>query len=65
MRPEDIAALVARCPRLQVVATSRAPLKIGAESEFALPPLELPTVDEHSLERLRPALPSPCSFSAR
>ena len=38
----DIAALVARCPALQVIATSRAPLKIGAESEFGLPPLELP-----------------------
>ena len=29
----DIAELVARCPSLQVVATSRAPLKIGAESD--------------------------------
>ncbi|HXV65044.1 MAG TPA: protein kinase, partial [Vicinamibacteria bacterium] len=42
---EDIAALVSRCPSLQVIATSRAPLKIGAESEFALPPLELPASD--------------------
>jgi predicted ATPase/tRNA A-37 threonylcarbamoyl transferase component Bud32 len=39
---EDIAALVARCPGLQVVATSRRPLRIGAEVELALPPLELP-----------------------
>src|SRR5439155_7375541 len=44
-------ALVARCPSLQVLATSRAPLKIGEESEFVLPPLELPapgatTIDE-------------------
>ena len=40
---EDIATLVSRCPALQVIATSRAPLKIGAETEFSLPPLALPT----------------------
>jgi predicted ATPase len=49
----DIAELVARCPALQVVATSRAPLKIGAELEFPLPPLEIPDKDEHAPERLR------------
>jgi predicted ATPase/tRNA A-37 threonylcarbamoyl transferase component Bud32 len=38
----DIAVLIARCPGLQVIATSRRPLKIGAESELALPPLDLP-----------------------
>jgi non-specific serine/threonine protein kinase len=38
----DIAELAARCPELRILATSRAPLKIGAESEFPLPPLELP-----------------------
>ncbi|HLF55647.1 MAG TPA: protein kinase, partial [Thermoanaerobaculia bacterium] len=38
----DLAELVARCPSLQLITTSRAPLKIGVESEFALPPLELP-----------------------
>jgi predicted ATPase/tRNA A-37 threonylcarbamoyl transferase component Bud32 len=39
---EDIAALIAQCPGLQVLATSRRPLKIGAESELTLPPLDLP-----------------------
>ncbi len=39
----DIAELAARCPALQILATSRGPLKIGAESEFPLPPLELPS----------------------
>jgi non-specific serine/threonine protein kinase len=48
----DIAALVSRCPSLQVIATSRAPLKIGAESEFGLPPLELPAQDATSLGAL-------------
>jgi predicted ATPase len=38
----EIATLVARCPGLDVVATSRRPLKVGAETELALPPLELP-----------------------
>ena len=50
---EDIAALVSRCPALQVIATSRAPLKIGAETEFSLPPLELPAQDMTSLDALR------------
>ncbi len=59
----DIAELVARCPSLQVVATSRAPLKIGAESEFVLPPLELPTPDA-TLDALR-ACPSVALFLQR
>jgi len=40
---EDIAALLSRSPSLQCIATSRAPLKIGVEAEFSLPPLELPS----------------------
>ena len=50
---EEVAALVARCPALQVVATSRAPLKIGSETEFSLPPLELPAPHMISLDALR------------
>jgi len=49
----DIGALVARCPSLQVIATSRAPLKIGAESEFTLPPLALPEPDVTSPDALK------------
>jgi len=48
----DIADLVSRCPDLQVIATSRAPLKIGAESELPLPPLELPPADATAPEDL-------------
>jgi predicted ATPase len=59
----DIAALVARCPSLQVVATSRAPLKIGAELEFVLPPLELPA-QHASVEGMR-ACPSVALFLQR
>ena len=50
---EDVAALVARCPRLRVIATSRAPLKVGAETEFSLPPLELPAAGAQALDVLR------------
>ena len=59
----DIAALVARCPALQVIATSRAPLKIGAEVEFVLPPLDLPAQDA-SLGTMR-ACPSVALFLQR
>jgi non-specific serine/threonine protein kinase len=48
----DIAELVSRCPLLQIIATSRARLKIGSESEFALPPLEVPPSGTKSLEKL-------------
>lgn len=48
----DISTLVSRCPSLQVIATSRAPLKIGAESEFSLPPLALPATRAGSLDDL-------------
>ena len=48
----DIAALVARCPELRVVATSRAPLKIGAEEEVVLPPLALPAEDATEADEL-------------
>ncbi len=61
---EDIAALVARCPALHVVATSRAPLKVSAETEFALPPLDLPAAGEVVLETLR-ACPSIALFVQR
>jgi non-specific serine/threonine protein kinase len=49
---EDVAALLARCPRLRVIATSRAPLKVGAETEFGLPPLDLPAEGESAPDAL-------------
>ena len=60
---EDIAALVARCPSLQVVATSRRPLRISAEVELALPPLELPSADADLEETL--ACPAVALFVQR
>jgi len=60
----EIAELVARCPGLQVVATSRAPLKIGAETELPLPPLELPESEAAPIEALR-SCPSVALFVQR
>ncbi len=60
----DVAALVARCPALQVIATSRAPLKIGAETEFSLPPLDLPAAGATSIEALA-SCPSVALFVQR
>ena len=52
MPPRTSPRCVARCPKLQVIATSRAPLKIGAETEFGLPPLDLPAAGATSLDAL-------------
>ena len=38
----EVAALVEACPRLVVLATSRAPLRVRGEQEYAVPPLALP-----------------------
>ena len=37
-----IAALLAACPRLTILATSRAPLRVSGERTFDVPPLALP-----------------------
>jgi non-specific serine/threonine protein kinase len=42
----DIAELLAACPRLHVLATSRAPLRLLAERELPVPPLELPNFSD-------------------
>jgi predicted ATPase/DNA-binding XRE family transcriptional regulator len=41
----QIAALVAACPRLSVLATSRAALRVRGEREVPIPPLPLPMTD--------------------
>jgi non-specific serine/threonine protein kinase len=60
----DVAALVARCPALQVVATSQAPLRIGAETEVPLPPLALPPAGAIALEEVVKA-PAVALFAQR
>jgi non-specific serine/threonine protein kinase len=48
----DIADLLAHCPTLTVLITSREPLRISGEHEFPVPMLSLPA-PEDSVERLR------------
>ena len=47
----DVAALLLGCPRLTVLATSRAPLRVQGEQEYPLPSLGLP--DLSHVPRLR------------
>ena len=41
----SIVELLASCPELKVLATSRAPLHVSGEHRFRVPPLELPSLD--------------------
>src|SRR5215212_9081921 len=40
----EVASLVASCPNLTVLATSRAPLRVRGEREYPVPPLKLPDI---------------------
>ncbi|EWT00048.1 XRE family transcriptional regulator [Intrasporangium oryzae NRRL B-24470] len=51
-----IADLVARCPDLVVVATSRAPLRVRAEHEVVLAPLSTPAGDDVEAVAASPAV---------
>src|SRR5215204_3590247 len=41
-----VAALVGACPQLTVLVTSRAPLHVGGERQFPVPPLPLPEAED-------------------
>jgi predicted ATPase/DNA-binding XRE family transcriptional regulator len=47
-----VGELVGRCPQLSVLATSRAPLHLGGERQFPVPPLPLPEVEELAPEEV-------------
>ena len=42
----DLAQLLLSCPRLRLLATSRAPLRLRGEQEFHVPPLQVPPAEE-------------------
>lgn len=47
-----VTELLAACPALQVLATSRAPLQVRGEQELPVDPLPVPAVNTDSLEAL-------------
>jgi non-specific serine/threonine protein kinase len=49
-----IAQLLVACPRLTVLATSRAPLHVSGERTFAVPPLALPAATPRTAGSLSP-----------
>jgi predicted ATPase len=55
-----VAALVGACPQLTVLVTSRAPLHLGGERQFPVPPLPLPEAEDLAsgdvLEHYSPAV---------
>lgn len=44
----DIAALLANCPNLRILTTSRMPLRLYGEREYPVPPLSVPDLTEDS-----------------
>ena len=60
----DIAALLAACPRLAILATSREPMHIRSEQEYPVSPLALPDVHQLELEDLA-HVPAVALFVAR
>ncbi|MGZ4419118.1 MAG: ATP-binding protein [Gaiellaceae bacterium] len=57
----EIARIVERCPELRIVTTSRTPLRIDAEREYPLPPLEIESAVVLFVERAGTAAESPDS----
>jgi predicted ATPase/class 3 adenylate cyclase len=49
---DQVAALISACPRLTILITSREPLNLGMEREYAILPLETPP-QQPSLEALK------------
>lgn len=54
---QDVAALLATCPRLRIMVTSRQPLRVRGESEFPIAPLDADSGTQLFLDRVRAAQP--------
>jgi predicted ATPase/DNA-binding CsgD family transcriptional regulator len=61
----SIAALVAACPQLKVLSTSREALHLSAEQEWPVPPLDLPDADGPMDPAALAATPAVALFVAR
>lgn len=60
-----IAALLAACPKVKVLATSRAPLHLSAEQEFPVPPLACPDPADAPRVEALPTYPAVALFVER
>jgi transcriptional regulator with XRE-family HTH domain len=49
----EVGRLIAQCPRLTVLTTSRSPLRVRAEREYVVQPLDLPTATTDTVEQLQ------------
>jgi predicted ATPase len=61
----DVARLLAACPELEILVTSRVPLKIGGEHRFPVQPLGLPHADPALDDEAVAAAPSAQLFATR
>jgi predicted ATPase len=48
-----VSSLVVRCPGVDVIVTSRIPLRIGGEHEYPVPPLPVPDPDTEARDAVR------------
>jgi predicted ATPase len=60
----ELADLLTACPRLTLLATSRAPFRLRGEQEWPVPPLELPSASQRDPARLAQS-PAVALFAAR
>ena len=51
-KTQAVAALLARAPRLRVLATSRVPLRLSGEHDYPVPPLPVPVPAQHRFEEI-------------